>query len=430
MAPGVRAVGPRAQSNNPGAGKAACAGQPPTPDREPVSKKLIVIRSSTDEKVPFLRGVLVQSLTDVGLPFEDAYAVAQGIREELERSEGITTPELRQLVAKDVEKRFGQPMREAYEAGREADREILVHSPTRERPFSVGILSRQLRGCAIGTDEALEAARSVQEVLRRRAILEIEHRDLRRVIFETLGEEISTEAAERFLSRCRFEDSGEPLILLIGGATGTGKSTVTSELAYLLSITRTQSTDIMREIIRCYLVPHVAPTLAYSSFDAWRGLPEVEPLEGQMISDNPVVTGFLSQFGTVKVALEATIHRAIQERHHLIVDGVHVLPSRLDLKGTRKKAVVVTAMLVVTTIERLSRQITHRSREQPERSSSLHRDRIDSIWELQSFFIDQAERAAIPVIANWSVDETVQQIVREVMAEILARYPPDEAALG
>ena len=101
---------------------------------------------------------------------------------------------------------------------------------------------------------------------------------------------------DSFLSRCRFNDSGEPLIILLGGATGTGKSTLATRLAYLLDIVRTQSTDMMREIIRCYLVPHVAPTLGYSSFDAWRGLPQVEGSAAS--AQDPVIAGFLAQFGT------------------------------------------------------------------------------------------------------------------------------------
>ena len=395
-----------------------------------MSKKICVVKSATGEKVPFLRGVLVQSLTDVGLPFEEAYATAQHMREELERTDEVTTTQLRQLVAQELEKRIGTAMREAYEAGRDTDREILVRAPGRNKPFSVGILTRYLQGCAISRDDSLECARVVQEILRRRGSTEVDHQEVRRVIFETLKEECSDAGAQRFLTRCRFEDSGEPLILLIGGATGTGKSTIAAEAAYLLDITRTQSTDIMREIIRCYLMPHVAPTLAYSSFEAWRGLPEVEPLVGQMISDNPVITGFLSQFGTVKVALEATIHRAVQERHHLIVDGVHVLPNRLDVEEARKTAVVVAVVLAVTPKKRLDQQLAHRSLEQPDRSSSRHRKSMDSIWELQSFILDQAEKSGIPVIANWSVDETVQQILKEALAQISAKYPPDTGALS
>jgi 2-phosphoglycerate kinase len=98
-----------------------------------------------------------------------------------------------------------------------------------------------------------------------------------------------------------------------------------------LDIVRTQSTDMMREIIRCYLVPHVAPTLGYSSFDAWRGLPQVEGSAAS--AQDPVIAGFLAQFGTVRVALEATIVRAVKERTDLIVDGVHVMPTYLGPGG-------------------------------------------------------------------------------------------------
>ena len=41
-----------------------------------------------------------------------------------------------------------------------------------------------------------------------------------------------------------------PLVILIGGATGTGKSTVATEIAYRLGITRATSTDFIRQTIR------------------------------------------------------------------------------------------------------------------------------------------------------------------------------------
>ena len=42
------------------------------------------------------------------------------------------------------------------------------------------------------------------------------------------------EAADRFLSRSLFNDSGEPLIVLIGGATGAGKSTVLNAISCVI----------------------------------------------------------------------------------------------------------------------------------------------------------------------------------------------------
>jgi 2-phosphoglycerate kinase len=195
-------------------------------------------------------------------------------------------------------------------------------------------------------------------------------------------------------------------------------------LASLLDIVRLQSTDMMREIIRCYMTPHVAPTLEYSSFDAWRGLPEVDPGLSQSPASDLVVSGFLAQFGTVKVALEATVARAIKEGEHLIVEGVHVLPSRLALATIADKALVIPLMLAVTTRDRLEEHLTRRSHEQPDRDGERHRLMLEEIWTLQSFMVDQAERNGIPVIAARGADETVASIMEEVMDRVIERFPP------
>ncbi len=395
-----------------------------------MAKKLAVVNSS-GEKSPFLRGVMVQSLVSVGLTFEEAYATAQAVREAMEANVGsVSTQELRQLVIEELTRRFGNDRGLAYASFQPKLAEITVRTPSREAPFSVGLLSRYLEGCAINREEAIQGARRVQETLRQRGMQSIDSKELKRVIYQVMKDGSSQEAADRFLSRCISNDNGTPLIVLIGGASGSGKSSVTTELSYLLDIVRTQSTDIMREIIRCYLVPHVAPTLGYSSYNAWRGLPEMEPLVGGVIAaENPVITGFLSQFGTVKVAIEATIQRAVKERHDIIVDGVHVLPTLLNLAEASTKAIVVPITLAVTTRKRLVSQLARRSREQPDRNSSRTREEIEAIWELQKFMLDQADKSGIPVVANWRIEETVKQVIAEIMARITDRFPPDPAAL-
>ena len=386
--------------------------------------KIVVIKEPEGDRVPFLRGILVQSLLSSGLSFEDAYATAQAIREELGSKEEITATDLKAHVANQLEKRFDQAVRLNYETRSAREPNITVRSQNRCSLFSVGILTRSLEACAIERESANEVARRVQQAVKETGEYEIDLPKLRRLIQQSLVRYCSKESADNYLSRLQFEKSGEPLIILVGGTTGTGKSTISSELAYLLDVVRTQSTDMMREIIKCYLAPHVVPTLGYSSFEAWRGLPAAENSDRKRQTDNPTITGYLAQFSNVRSALEATIARAVKERQDIIIDGVHVLPVKLDLVKADQNAVVVPVMLAVTTRQQLKDQLSRRSREQPDRGSSRYLEQLDAIWELQTYLLNMADKAQVPVIANWTIEGTVRDIMQQVTHRIKERYPP------
>ena len=391
--------------------------------------KIVVIKEQGGGRVPFLRGILVQSLLSAGLSFKDAYDTALAVRKGLSNDAVITTTELRARVAKHLEREFSPKLRQDYEAETERKQSTIVRSDKGDSPFSVGILTHSLEACVIDRKLALEVALRVQETIQKSGQSEIIAPALRRLIYQSLKEYSSKEAANYYLSRRQFETSGKPLIILVGGATGTGKSTICSELAYRLDVVRTQSTDMMREIIRSYLAPHEVPTLGYSSFDAWRGLPGTKVRDGDRKTDNPIIAGFLAQYSNVKPALEATIARALKERHDMIVDGVHVLPMELDLAKAREAAVVVSVMLAVTTRQRLTNQLSWRSREQPDRGSDRYLEKLDAIWELQSFLLNLADQAHIPVIANWTIEDTVREVLLEVNRRISEQYPPDPGIL-
>ena len=383
--------------------------------------KLFIIDSNTNERIPFLRGVLVESLVRTGLSFQEAYLVAQAIRDALEEDSKITTNTLRERVSQELRKRFGKSIAKLYDQRFNQDRQIMVQTSNDELPFSVGILSRSLRACAIHRADALETAKQVHDSLLKAGTMHIHHTDLKQVIYKHLLEHSSASDAERFISWRSFKGSGLPLIILAGGITGTGKSTLTTELAYQLNIVRTQSTDMMREIVRCYLPSSEIPTLAYSSFEAWRGLQNVDQYAEARPTE--LIEGFLSQFNVVKQGLEATIHRAVKENHDLIVDGVHVLPSRLDLDIFRDQAVVVPLMLVVQKKKTLGKRLKQRAREQPERTSSRYLKRLDQIWQLQSYLVSEAEQHQIPLIVNNDIDEALHEILMHISKIIIQRFP-------
>jgi 2-phosphoglycerate kinase len=389
--------------------------------------KLIVIKEPEGDRIPFLRGILVQSLVNAGLAFDDAYDLAQGVRDELQERQEITSAELRGRVAELLEQQQGSEKRKLYETGPRGESGIIVHTPTRSAPFSAGILAHSLETCAIPPEMAMQGARKVLAKLKKTGHRDIDHKALRRVIHRCLSEHCSQGAADRYLSWRRFENSGIPLIILIGGTTGSGKSTISSELAYRLDISRHQSTDMMREIIRSYLSPQMVPTLGYSSFEAWRGLPD--SVDGSRPAiENPVVTGFLSQFAAMKLALEATIDRAIEERHHLILEGVHVVPTELDLVVKEGDAVVIPIMLASMKKELLNKQLKRRGREKSQRQASRYLGNLDDIWELQSWLLGEADKAGIAIIENWYVEDTVRAALDLVIGELMKHFPsqPDE----
>jgi 2-phosphoglycerate kinase len=385
--------------------------------------KTIVVKEPEGDRSPFLRGILVQSLVNAGMEFAAAYDLAQTVRDELQDTREITSTALRARVMELLDERFGEERRQAYEARYTTDPGIIVHTPTRSVPFSIGIMSHSLETCAIQPEMALQGARKIYASLKKIGHKEIDHKSLRRVIYRCLTEHCSRDIADKYLSWRRFENSGESLILLIGGVTGSGKSTVSSELAYRMNISHIQSTDMMREIIRSYLTPQVVPTLGYSSFEAWRGLPV--PAEGLDLEiENPVITGFLSQLSAMKPALESTIERAIHERQHLILEGVHVVPTEHNVITHDSHAVVVPLMLATMEKGLLSKQLKRRGREERERQASRYLEHLDAIWELQSWLLSEADKAGITIIQNWYIEDTVREILELAIRRIMERYPP------
>jgi len=391
--------------------------------------KLTVIKEPKGNCVPFLKGILVQSLLSAGLSFQEAYDVTRTIRKSLENTEAVSTAELKAAVVALIDKEFGEETRSNYEAGLERKQDIIVNSERGERRFSIEILTRSLEACALDSVSSHKVAAIVEETVRTSGLATtIDSSELQGFVYRALKEHAPKKIAKYYLSQIQFRKSGEPLIILIGGATGTGKSTITTELAYRLNILRTQSTDVMREIIRSYLAPHMVPTLAYSSFEAWRGLPTEARLANQEATNSRVIEGFLNQFMNVKPALQATISRTVKERRDIIIEGIHLLPE-LDLTVANEKALVIPIMLAVTNKQRLAEHIAWRSREQPDRGSSRYLEQLEAIWELQSFLLSKADKTGIPIIANWAMKDTVWDVLREVNRKISKRYPPDHKLL-
>jgi len=206
--------------------------------------------------------------------------------------------------------------------------------------------------------------------------------------------------------------SDRPLVILIGGATGTGKSTVATEIAYKLGITRLTSTDSIRQTLRAFFSHEFMPTIHYSSFDAGAAVPE---------ADDPLVAGFLEQSRNVLVGVTASVERALQEGWSIIFEGVHLVPGLLP---TEIEGAVVCPFVLSIEDETEHAQHFFSRTEGSERPLGNYLDHFAEIRRLQAFIVGRAEREGVPVIENESAEQTsadVIELVRSAAERVRAR---------
>ncbi|WP_053057837.1 2-phosphoglycerate kinase [Rubrobacter aplysinae] len=203
------------------------------------------------------------------------------------------------------------------------EREITVVKGGRETPFSRGILAQTL---------AQAGAR-----------MELAHRIASEVRAELVAEERYTVVEEEVLARVRaklqtmdafilsrldrwrlLRESTEPVIVLIGGATGVGTSTLAADVARRLNIQSVIGTDAIREVLRRAVSPALLPILHKSSYGVKR-----EDIRVPIEESERVLYGFRAQASQVSVGVEAIVDRGLEEGTNLVVEGVHLAPELL-----------------------------------------------------------------------------------------------------
>ncbi len=383
--------------------------------------KTIVVNDKDHTRVPFLRGILTRSLLEAGLDFEEAFRLATTMRDELAETAEVSSDDIRRRVLRMLEDEGHLGALEPYRLPLGAPGRIVVDSATRGRSaFSRGKHERYLRAAGVKPEKAEQTTRRVYEALLAAGAEAIDSRALGYLTYLALEQEVSRKAARRYLVWSEFQRSGRPLILMICGAVGSGKSTVATEVANLLDIVRIQSTDMLREVMRMMLPRKLMPALHVSSFDAWKALP-IQDARGRD-RDLLIADGYRSQAGLLSVAIEAVVARAVEESVPVIIEGVHAHPEvALKLPGDGDAIAVHTTLAVLKSKE-LKRRLRGRGAEVPQRRAGRYLDRFESIWSLQSFLLSEADRCDTPIITNADKDKTVHQVVLQVNYELSRHF--------
>jgi 2-phosphoglycerate kinase len=376
--------------------------------------KTIITDSSEGTKTPFLRGILTRSLTDAGMPFDEAYSLATAIRQRISHQSNLTTQELRRLVQEELERQQAHEIFEAYENAIQTTQFKVRSRSDQTTPFSRAKHRRSLTSTGLAADKATLITQAVYKKLSELPISETDSNQIGLLTYDELRQQIGKVEADRYLVWIDYKRRQLPLVILIGGTTGCGKSTIATEVAHRLGIIRTQSTDMLREVMRMLIPERLLPALHTSSFNAWRRMPTHKEITE--VSEETMINGYLHQSEQVSLPCEAVIQRALSERVSLILEGVHVNPSLLERFQNSTDAIIVPVMLAVLKQGRLKRHLEGRGVITPDRSaSSQYLNNFDNIWSLQSYLLSEADNSTMQILENDDKEQTTDHVMRTII---------------
>src|SRR6266403_1843375 len=155
-------------------------------------------------------------------------------------------------------------------------------------------MARALVAVGVPLGRAYELAKRIDQDLVERGEQSVELERVEELAIEVLGEEEGSEAFRRLRRFRELQELDLPVIVLVGGATGTGKSTVATEAAYRLGITRVTSTDFVRQTMRAFFSREFMPSIHESSFE---------------VGDDRV-NGFLEALDEIRAIQDVIVERA------------------------------------------------------------------------------------------------------------------------
>jgi len=255
---------------------------------------------------------------------------------------------------------------------------------------------------------AYELARRIEKDLleRKQDVVELDR--VQELAVDVLGDEPGEKAAHRLRRYHELAELDLPIIVLIGGATGTGKSTVATEVAYRLGVTRVTSTDFVRQTLRAFFSPEFMPSIHYSSFEAGKAYRSEEE------EVDPLLYGFLDQTRNVLVGVNAAIERSLAEGWSTVLEGVHLVPGMV---APIREALVVQCVLAIRSEDAHASHFWIRdAASDGNRPLDKYLERLSDIRYLQDYIVERAEREEVPVIWNQDREGATSAVMELVLS--------------
>ncbi len=279
-----------------------------------------------------------------------------------------------------------------------------VHSKEGIVRFSRSLLARSLVPAGLNFHDAHYIAEKIREDIKKKGITEIESQEIVELAKSEL-KRINPDLEKRY-SIWREIKYTRPLIILIGGGTGVGTSTISTELANLLNITKVIGSDSIREIMRSTIPKNIAPDMHTSTYNAW-GLYKNIPSK-----KTSILHGYYNQVRKVSFGVNAMINRALRENESIIIEGVHIFPGMFENhKNTFEY------FLDIKDGEAHKSRFYRREGVNSLRPASRYLKYFKEIRTIRDFIINEVKKKKIPIIESIEVQETLNKLIRQLQID-------------
>lgn len=354
----------------------------------------------------------------------DAVDIARAVRDAVDGKSEISSDKLTHRILAQVERRLGAEVAGRLRAAREREDTVPMVETARGRiPFSSGDVLRMLDTAGLRLDESIAIVGDVDRWMRSHPDGSLSDERVQDEVARMLQSAHGEGFARRYLLTTWVRQSKTPLVILIGGATGTGKSTLAMELAYRLGVVWMTNTDLIRETMRTVLSAEIVPGLHDHSF---RGM----FLGGQVLSDprERVLAGFRQQAAQVGVGVRAVIRRAILENTHIIIEGTHLTPPFRQYVPEGTQANVAGFLLAVPDEVRHRKRFPQREAMEPRRAARTYLDAFQSVRWIHEDLLRMAEEAEAVVLPNDKLGKTLTGAVDFLSRELGSGAHPGESS--
>lgn len=299
-------------------------------------------------------------------------------------------------------------------------RPVTVRDGKAGLPYSKGLMATSIMASGLPPFRAHQVAEVIERRLHEAGSASVSSSELRELAAGVLEDVVGTRYADNYRTWQRAQDRSLPLIVLIGGATGVGKSTIATTVASRLGIVRIVSSDAIREVMRGIFTKEMMPSLHTSSFDVAAHTNE-PPGDA-----DPVIAGFRRQVRSVSVGVTQLIRRAVVEGIDLIIEGAHVVPGFVQVPEPTEAMV---ASMVVTVDDEQMHRSHFVARSQDSRAQRQSRNYLDYFAEIrliQEYIRSLAVEHGVPIIPSYSLDTTVSQVMQRIVSVLTenAELPP------